>query len=202
MKKEKNKIFVICITLIIFIGVLIISKTPDNKEIKLDDVKLKYDESNNSGIAIMIEQENADGTTSYVESTSNTWPTDMFFNEELSGCIDTNGYSIEDSLSYNSSTNSVSIKTKKKANCYLYFEMKVNNPVVINVSSNGGYKANLRCSDATGTFSNKYQRIEISNVGKKPICNLNYVTDEDEEDDEDDEEDEEDEEDDDEDEDE
>ena len=98
---------------IMFLG---ISKPKDN--IKLESVNLKSDKDN-SMFAIMLEQE--DGT--YKEDNSNIWPADeiRIYDQDKSGCVDTNGNKIENSLSYNTDTRNVSIRTKEVSSCYIYF---------------------------------------------------------------------------------
>lgn len=69
--------------------------------------------------AIMIEQK--DGT--YIESTSTKWPTDMVYNASRSGCVDNNGNSLDNALSYNSDTNIAVVNTVDTSYCYLYFDL-------------------------------------------------------------------------------
>ncbi len=131
----------------------------------------------------MLEQD--DGT--YKEDTSSTWPTDMTFNSELSGCIDLNGNKIDNSLTFNSEANSVTIKTSQTTYCYVYFDKKKPS-VTLTVKTDGEdnilpsynhYNQTLTCDNGTtSTFNVKYQRIEISNVGNaNSKCSLNYSKD-------------------------
>jgi len=115
MKFINKKIILVVIILMVGIILLGISKPKDN--IILESVNLKSDKDN-SMFAIMLEQD--DGT--YKEDISNTWPTSGYtYNESMSGCIDGNGNEIENSLSYNTDTKNVSIRTKEASYCYLYF---------------------------------------------------------------------------------
>ena len=94
-------------------------KSSSNKIYKLDNVHLN-NASSVEMFAIMLEQE--DGT--YVESSDSTWPTSGYvYNTEKSGCIDMNGNKIESSITYDSSTNIVSVNTEKTSYCYVYFDI-------------------------------------------------------------------------------
>ena len=123
----------------------------------------------------------SDGKGGYIESGDSVYPTDMLYNEEKSGCIDVLGNVIDGAISYNDGQ--IVITTNMTSKCFVYFDEIPNNPVKLNVYTNGvlntlpttsGYKASLSCSDATATFSDRYQRVEISQLGKNPVCNLNY----------------------------
>ena len=65
----------------------------------------------------------SDGNGSYVESSSNEFPTEGYkFNTELSGCIDLNGNKIDSTLSY--SDGMISLSSNKTSMCYVYFDVK------------------------------------------------------------------------------
>jgi len=91
-------------------------KSSNNKQVTLDNVNLKEEINEMKGIAIMLEQD--DGT--YKESSTNTFPTDMEFNSELSGCIDNLGNKIENSLTYENGI--ANVETSNTSYCYLYFD--------------------------------------------------------------------------------
>ena len=114
MKVLKNDwyVFVILILMIIIsIGFILNFNT--KRIIKLDEVKLKENVVNNN-FALMIEE---DGE--YVES--DKFPTsDYILNEELSGCVDSNGNTLENSLTY--TNGAINLKTRTNAMCYLYFD--------------------------------------------------------------------------------
>jgi len=121
MKFINKKIILVVIILMIGIIFLGISKPKD--KINLESVNLKSDKDN-SIFAIMLEQD--DGT--YKEDNSNIWPTSGYaYNKDMSGCIDGNGNEIENSLSYNTDTKNVSIRTKEASYCYLYFSKPADN---------------------------------------------------------------------------
>ena len=117
MKKYKMLIVGMLIFLEIT-SIFLMYKSSNNKEAILENISLKNNNviSKNS-VAIMLEQ--SDGT--YKESASATWPTNMVFNASKSGCIDTNGATIENVLSY--ANNFVTVTTNKTAYCYMYFDM-------------------------------------------------------------------------------
>ncbi len=112
-------IILIILIIVLLLSLFLINKTLKKKDNILEDVKLRENTIKNDGFALMLQKE--DGT--YKESTSSSWPTDMVFNNELSGCIDANGNKIENVLSYNASTSSVKIKTNGTTYCYVYFDL-------------------------------------------------------------------------------
>jgi len=71
----------------------------------------------------MLEKENEDGTYSYIESDNGSWPDDLVINYDKSGCIDTNGQIIEDSLYYDIETKIATVETGVTTKCYLYFDI-------------------------------------------------------------------------------
>jgi len=178
---KRSKVYVLGIMLCVFIEIICIFfmyKSWNNKNVVLDNVKLKSINTNN-GFAIMIEQE--DGT--YKESASNTWPEDMMYNEEKSGCIDSNGKAIENSLTYESGI--ATIKANKTSYCYLYFDL-VKDDITIAISSDGesgvlpssgAYTNSATCSSGSITWNDRYQRIEIGNLKKPVKCNLTFTKD-------------------------
>ena len=121
----------------------------------------------------------------YTPYNSNTFPSGYIFNPEKSGCIDNNGLLINDVLSYDNGI--ITVETPRTAYCYIYFDKMPPINVSVNVSTDGvintlptynKYKAEVTCDGATASFSNKYQRIEISQVSKfNNTCNLNYTQD-------------------------
>ena len=118
---NKKMVGVLVVTLMVIevCSLFLVYKSFFNKETKLDEVKLQEKETEEM-LAIMVEQE--DGT--YVESSDSTWPTSGYvYNTEKSGCIDMNGNKIESSITYDSSTNIVSVNTEKTSYCYVYFDI-------------------------------------------------------------------------------
>jgi len=113
--KLKTKYFVL-LMLLVTLSIITIVKLNNNKNIKLDNVSLK--ESVSNSFALMLEQTN--GT--YEETTNTEWPSEGYsFNKHLSGCIDTNGNVIENTLSYENGT--IKLKTKHNTYCYIYFDI-------------------------------------------------------------------------------
>ena len=113
------RISIITILLVIEISsIFLMWKSLSTNATTLDSVKLKDIKSNNM-FAIMLEQ--SDGT--YTESSNTTWPTDMKYNETLSGCIDASGNIIDGALTCDNSTNIASVSTSKTSYCYLYFDI-------------------------------------------------------------------------------
>ena len=103
------------------LNIFLVYKSSENKT--LENVKLKEVEKIPKSLAIMLEKENEDGTYSYIESDTNSWPDDLVINYDKSGCIDTNGQIIEDSLTYNFETKIATVETGVTTKCYLYFDI-------------------------------------------------------------------------------
>ena len=176
-----NKKFkVIVITLLIVLEVAstyLMYRSFNNRNVVLDNVKLKGTNKSN-GLAIMIEKE--DGT--YQESSNNAWPEEMLYNEEKSGCIDSNGKKIENSLTYEGGI--ATIKSNTTSYCYLYFDL-IKDDITIAIStdgesgampSSGAYSAT--CSSGNITWNQMYQRIEMDSVGTMPLkCNVTFTKD-------------------------
>jgi len=173
---------VIVITLLILLEVAstyLMYRSFNNKKVVLDNVKLKGATTKKSGLAIMIEQE--DGT--YKESTSSTWPEDMMYNDEKSGCIDDKGNAIDGALTYEGGV--ANIRTKSSSYCFLYFDL-IKDDVTIAIStdgesgvmpSSGKYTNSATCSSGSIAWSDKYQRIEIGDLTKQSMCNLTFIKD-------------------------
>jgi len=131
MQVVNKKMCVVVILILVIIEactLFLMYKSYSNQENQLDEVNLNI--SNSNMFAIMLEQE--DGT--YKEDTSNTWPKNMKFNSELSGCIDINGNKISNSLKYENGI--ATVDTGNTSYCYLYFDaLPANEFLLSNVSS-------------------------------------------------------------------
>ena len=112
---------IIILLVILLLNIFLVYKSSENKT--LENVKLKEVEKLPNGLAIMLEKENEDGTYSYIESDTSSWPDDLVINYDKSGCIDTNVQIIEDSLTYNFETKIVTVETGVTTKCYLYFDI-------------------------------------------------------------------------------
>ena len=181
--KNKKKILVIngVASLILILFLVLISVF--NKDVKLDEVKLRHNGENSGMFAIMLEQE--EGV--YELSTSKSWPQSFYkFNESKSGCQDKMGNKLNNSLEYSPFDNIVTLKTKTAALCYLYFDRRVD--LEINVETDGevdvlpttlGYKKEITCDGgSTPTWNYKYNRLEFADVlGTSEKCSLKYTTD-------------------------
>ena len=97
-------------------------KSFNNKPVKLPEVQLKEENIKKSnGFAIMLNE----GDGSYKESSEGTFPkVGYIYNADKSGCMDSSGKAIADSLTYDNSTHNVRVRTKGKLSCYLYFDKK------------------------------------------------------------------------------
>ena len=148
---KKRYILVVVIIILGVISLVILNNKLANKETILDEVKLKENKVDKNSFAIMIQKEDKTG---YEASTSNTWPTNMVYNNELSGCIDNYGSIIENSLTYNQETNKVTINTRVTSSCYLYFDLDKDAPIVsATVNNNNSTNATMTInSNETGTY--------------------------------------------------
>ena len=129
-RKRITNAFVVVLVIIEIISIFLVYKSGSNRETILDNVKLnEIDKYNN--FALMIEQ---DGE--YIES--KTFPASGYvLNETLSGCIDNNGNTLENALTYINGT--INLRTRTNAMCYLYFdeeEIYATQYLIENVDSN------------------------------------------------------------------
>jgi len=180
INKKNIKIYLLVICLIGLLSVLLITNKNTYSPSQLDSVKLKNTFKSNSGVAFMLET--AVGSKNYETSESKKWPEGGFeFNEEKSGCIDESKDIIDGALTYDIETDTLTLKTRGNASCYLYFDMIPNNSIVLNSNIDmpkiGIYKADIACNDASGFYSNKYRRLEISGVNTSPNCSLTFAED-------------------------
>jgi len=181
MRVKRNKLIVVVIGFLVLLevsSIFLMWKSSMNKPTILDNVKLQ-NIKNDGNLAIMIEQE--DGT--YKETSGNSWPEDMMFNEEKSGCVDNNGQLIENALVYEDGI--ATVETGVTSNCYLYFDL-IKDDVTIAIStdgesgvmpSSGSYTNSATCSSGNITWSDRYQRIEIGNLKKPVKCNVTFTKD-------------------------
>ncbi len=122
MLKGKKSIFIVMLLMLlsIILSNVIFSK---KEKVILDEVSLLNEGSKGTSFAMYYETQQEDGTYTYVESEDTTWPTDLRYNAEKSGCIDNNGNKIDGTLTYNKETNKVTLRTKGATLCYLYFDL-------------------------------------------------------------------------------
>ena len=115
-----NKKQVICVSLIVF-EVLILSLaffSYANKDLESYVVGIETKLDKNM-FKVMLE----DSSGGYTESVDNTFPSyDYFFNVNKSGCIDSEGNKLDNSLVFDINTRKVSINVSKTSYCYLYFD--------------------------------------------------------------------------------
>ena len=106
--------------------------------------------------------ETSAGSGEYQVSTDTKWPgSGYMYNEALSSCE--NG----STLIWNEETNSVTLKANISDKCYLYFDIEP--PDVTLATTNTGYgatPATLSCSNATASYNQKYNRVQISQVNR------------------------------------
>ena len=113
MKQSKLVLIVYIVLLnITIISLILFNSENDNKLVeKNKEIVLKE-----NVFAVMVENENKTG---YVESNSDTWPSNMGLNEELTYCKDEKGEIIENPLTVDNGA--VTVRTNKKIYCMLYF---------------------------------------------------------------------------------
>ena len=182
MRVKRNKLIVVVIGFLVLLevtSIFLMWKSSMNKPTILDNVKLQ-NIKNDGNLAIMIEQE--DG--SYKETSGNSWPEDMMFNEEKSGCVDNNGQLIENALVYEDGI--ATVETGVTSNCYLYFDL-IKDDIIISLSTDGEtgvmpisgvYTNSATCNSGSISWSDKYQRIEIGDFSSKQTkCNVTFTKD-------------------------
>lgn len=147
--KVVNKRIVITLlittVIIVFLGVFLFQKNYNNKEVKLDNVKLNTIDKDNDAFAIMVETDNG-----YEPYTGDAWPTTGYrYNVEKSGCVDKNGKTV-DAITY--TNNKLAVKTNSSMQCYLYFDSYLEcTSILYNMIKNGGFEngaTNWSLSDA------------------------------------------------------
>lgn len=119
MKNNKLTIgiLVFCIVVIIIVfGIFVYFDGKDNKE------KVILNADNRNLYSIMLEQTR--GMGDYLESSETTWPADGYtFNENNSGCVDSEGNIIDNSITYDAAKNMIIAKAKEINYCYVYFDI-------------------------------------------------------------------------------
>lgn len=135
--ENKRKIVITLLVVLEIICLFLLYKSYLYKDTMINDTMIKESNLYSNSFALMIETEKSDGTIGYVESESNSWPTNMKFNSKLSGCLDMDGNKIADSLSYDSTNNTVIVSVGETAYCYVYFDLNgtAANYLIKNVSS-------------------------------------------------------------------
>jgi len=150
-KYSKPIALLIMILMVLFIGNIV--KIHRNKA-KLENINLKTSKIDREKFAIYVED---DGE--YVEYDNDTFPTDGYtFNSELSNCVDVKGNIVENILSLNG--NSVTVTSNKTVYCTLYFDI-IPPDIKITLGENALTKPSktINCSNGTtGTYwDSKYR---------------------------------------------
>ena len=122
-RKSRKMVLAFCVVLLVFVEVSMIwlMKNSLSKN-NIPNILTEENIITNNMFAIMLEQ--SDG--SYAESSKTTWPTDMIYNDEKSGCVDNYGNIIENALAFDTSSNTATVYTETTGNCYLYFDLSSN----------------------------------------------------------------------------
>ena len=168
-----KKILVLFLITIEICSIFLMCKSINNKESILDDVTLKNNNNIklNNQVAVMLEQN--DGT--YKESNT-TWPTNMVFNAEKSGCINQDGMKIENSITYENGT--AIIETDASSYCYLYFDLDKVAPTISAMSLNNGATYTISAT-VTATFSWSDSDVAyycLTNTNSSSSCSWNATT--------------------------
>ena len=124
--------------------------------------------------------ETSAGSGEYQVSTDTKWPGSGYeYNESLSSCE--NG----STLIWNEETRSVSLKANISDKCYLYFDIVPPDVTLATNNTDNTYNpstpATLSCNNATASYNQKYNRVEISQVNRPNKqtggnCTLTYQT--------------------------
>ena len=123
MKKERMLFIGI---IIILLGIIVITNIDKETTKELNEEKKI---SSKGMFAIMVQ----DGNNGYVESTSNSWPEDMYLNKELTNCVDSSGNKVENVVSYEDGN--IVINSKKNVFCYIYFYQSIGDYLLKNNAS-------------------------------------------------------------------
>ena len=121
MKSKKIKyLLIVFLTLLELSSLFLAWKSLSHKVTIIDDVRFKEEnEKEKKTIAIMLNE----GDGSYKESASTTFPKEGYiYNTQKSGCIDTTGKEVVNTINYESGK--VSLRLNQKLYCYLYFDKK------------------------------------------------------------------------------
>ena len=108
-----KKMLIIFFTLLLFISVFVLSFF-NNKNGSLETNTVEK----NKSFAIMLQNKDMTG---YVKSLTNSWPSDMILNEELTNCMDAYGNYIDNPITFKNGI--ITVKSNKKIYCYLYFDI-------------------------------------------------------------------------------
>ena len=144
---------------------------------KSDKGILVNDEENNYLInanAITMMYETASGSGEYQTTTDTSWPQEGYiFNERLSGCE--NG----GTLSWNSETNNVIMKSNTSDRCYVYFDkyssVQITNVIVSNITSNS-ITVNVSATSGTNQISKYYYSINNGSSYTESTNNIYIFT--------------------------
>jgi len=146
-----NKHSRIAVVILLLIGLLLIGYIIIKpKEVKLEEVKLKENKINNKQFAIMIENNEGEYEEYKINNeVVSTFPTgsEYIYNNELSGCIDDNGELVENVLTYNETTQDITVEIGSTVYCYVYFDLDTTAPVITLISDNGSFAASVTVTE-------------------------------------------------------
>ena len=169
---NKKKILVSLSIICIFILTFIIYNYINNDGVVIASGKSE-EYVNNRTFSLMLET--SKGSGEYQMSSETTWPnSDYEYNGTLSSCE--NG----SQLIWNEDTRTVTLKANISDKCYLYFDYNPKPTVTLATNNtdntfNLSTPATLSCSNATATYNQKYQRVQVSQISSKPgNCTLTY----------------------------
>ena len=129
---------------------------------------------NNRTFSLMLET--SAGSGEYQVSNDTTWPgSGYMYNETLSSCE--NG----STLIWNDETNTVTLKANISDKCYLYFDIVPPDVTLATNNTDNTFNpstpATLSCSNATASYNQKYNRVQISQINNQyTSCTLTYQT--------------------------
>lgn len=184
LKNIKNKKIIIgVVSSIIFMFISIFLVFGLKRDALLDEVVLKSNGKDSGMFVILTEQ--ADG--SYANYEKSEFPTEGYsFSNFSSACIDNQGNTIPDSLSFDDVHNQLILRARKAVKCYLYFDITADLKVrVKTIDESGtregvaptlGYTKDITCDNGSvPTWDYKYNRLVFSDIiGKEEKCTLTY----------------------------
>ncbi len=112
--KKKYYVILIIMVLIEVINIFLTYKSGTNK-FSEEKVANKW-----TTFAIMLKEKDSDKYYNYIEQ---KWPGIGYrYNNELSNCVDEEGKTIEGIMTFNNDTRIATVRSKREAYCYLYFD--------------------------------------------------------------------------------
>ena len=168
--KKKKVLIMISVVGILLASFIILSYINNDGVVIASGKSEEY--VNNRTFSLMLET--SAGSGEYQVSNDTTWPgSGYMYNETLSSCE--NG----STLIWNDETNTVTLKANISDKCYLYFDIVPPDVTLATNNTDNAYNpstpATLSCNNATASYNQKYNRVQISQINNQyTSCTLTY----------------------------